>query len=77
MRLVEEWKSKLDKGYVVGAILMDLSTRAFELFKRNLQCMHTVSLYLRRQQSSKIKFQKFLRSERNKPGEELFKRNLQ
>ena len=25
MRLIEEWKSKLDKGYVVGAILMDLS----------------------------------------------------
>ena len=24
MRLIEEWKSNLDIGYVVGAILMDL-----------------------------------------------------
>ena len=25
LRLIEEWKNKLDKNYVVGAILMDLS----------------------------------------------------
>ena len=35
MRLVEEWKSKLDKGYVVGAILMDLS-KAFDCVPHDL-----------------------------------------
>ena len=35
MRLIEEWKSKLDKGYVVGAILMDLS-KAFDCVPRDL-----------------------------------------
>ena len=29
LRLIEEWKNKLDKNYVVGAILMDLS-KAFD-----------------------------------------------
>ena len=28
-RLIEEWKKKLDKNYVVGSILMDLS-KAFD-----------------------------------------------
>ena len=35
IRLIEEWKSKLDKNYVVGAILMDLS-KAFDCVPHDL-----------------------------------------
>ena len=35
IRLIEEWKSNLDKGYVVGAILMDLS-KAFDCVPHDL-----------------------------------------
>ena len=35
MRLVEKWKSKLDKGYVIGAILKDLS-KAFDCVPHDL-----------------------------------------
>ena len=35
MRLIEEWKSKLDKNYVVGAVLLDLS-KAFDCVPHDL-----------------------------------------
>ena len=35
MRLLEEWKNNLDKGYVVGAILLDLS-KAFDCVPHDL-----------------------------------------
>ena len=35
IRLIEEWKNKLDKNYVVGAILMDLS-KAFDCVPHDL-----------------------------------------
>ena len=35
IRLIEEWKNNLDKGYVVGAILMDLS-KAFDCMPQDL-----------------------------------------
>ena len=35
MRLIEEWKSKLDKHYVVGAVLLDLS-KAFDCVPHDL-----------------------------------------
>ena len=36
LRLIEEWKNKVDKNYVVGAILMDLS-KAFDCMPRDLR----------------------------------------
>ena len=35
MRLIEEWKQKLDKNFVVGAVLMDLS-KAFDCVQHDL-----------------------------------------
>ena len=35
IRLIEEWKNKLDKNYVVGAVLMDLS-KAFDCIPHDL-----------------------------------------
>ena len=35
IRLIEEWKQKLDRNYVVGAILMDLS-KAFDYIPHDL-----------------------------------------
>ena len=35
LRLIEEWKNKLDKNYVVGAIVMDLS-KAFDCIPHDL-----------------------------------------
>ena len=35
LRLIEEWKNKLDRNYVVGAILMDLS-KAFDCIPHDL-----------------------------------------
>ena len=66
MRLIEEWKSKIDKGYVVGAILLDLS-KAFDCVPHELllaklhaygfeiEALQYIFSYLsKRQQSTKI-----------------------